>query len=168
MEKKRPQLEIRKLQMEKLTDKGKHTVKAGSHLHTNMISKPATVRRGEHKCRILKMHLKLKEQELKTILFIYRLLFQNLTITANQKSTIHKQEKGIQHNTNVSHQITRKQQRKIKELGKQIQNNQQNGNKDILIITLNVNGLNAPTKRQRLAGYKNKTHIYVTRDPLQI
>ena len=29
------------------------------------------------------------------------------------------------------------------------------------IITLNVNGFNAPTKRQRLAdGYKNKTPIY--------
>ena len=32
----------------------------------------------------------------------------------------------------------------------------------ISIITLNVNGLNVPTKRHRLAnGYKNKTHIYV-------
>ena len=31
----------------------------------------------------------------------------------------------------------------------------------ISIITLNMNGLNAPTKRQRLAEwYKNKTHIY--------
>ena len=31
----------------------------------------------------------------------------------------------------------------------------------ISIITLNGNGLNAPTKRHRLAdGYKNKTHIY--------
>ena len=30
----------------------------------------------------------------------------------------------------------------------------------ILIITLNVNGLNAPIKRHRLAGYKNKTQIY--------
>ena len=30
----------------------------------------------------------------------------------------------------------------------------------ILIMTLNVNGLNAPTKRHRLAEYKNKTHIY--------
>ena len=29
------------------------------------------------------------------------------------------------------------------------------------IITLNVNGLNAPTKRHRLAeGIQNKTHIY--------
>ena len=32
----------------------------------------------------------------------------------------------------------------------------------ISIITLNVNGLNAPTKRHRLEnGYKTKTHIYV-------
>ena len=31
----------------------------------------------------------------------------------------------------------------------------------ILIITLNVNGLNAPTKRHRLAKWiQNKTHIY--------
>ena len=32
----------------------------------------------------------------------------------------------------------------------------------ISIITLNVNGLNAPTKRHRLAEWikKNKTHIY--------
>ena len=31
----------------------------------------------------------------------------------------------------------------------------------ILIITLNVNGLNATNKRHRLAnGYKNKTHMY--------
>ena len=32
----------------------------------------------------------------------------------------------------------------------------------ISIITLNVNGLNAPRKdTDRLNGYKNKTHIYV-------
>ena len=30
----------------------------------------------------------------------------------------------------------------------------------ISIITLNVNVLNAPTKRHTLTGYKNKTHIY--------
>ena len=30
--------------MEKLTGKGKHTVKVGNHPHTNTISKPATVR----------------------------------------------------------------------------------------------------------------------------
>jgi len=30
----------------------------------------------------------------------------------------------------------------------------------ISIITLNVSGLNAPTKRHRLGRYKNKTSIY--------
>ena len=39
----------------------------------------------------------------------------------------------------------------------------------ISIITLNVNGLNAPTKRDWWDGYKNKTHIYMLskRDPPQ-
>ena len=68
--------------MEKLTRKGKHTVRERNYLHTN-ISKPATVRRGEHKCRTLEMHLKLKDQQRKTILFLYRLLYQNLMVTAN-------------------------------------------------------------------------------------
>jgi len=37
----------------------------------------------------------------------------------------------------------------------------------ISIITLNINELNAPTKRHRLAEWiKNKTHIYA-RNPLQ-
>ena len=56
--------------MEKLTGKGKRTLKVGNHLHTNNISKPAIVRRGEQKCRILEMHLKLKDQQLRTILFL--------------------------------------------------------------------------------------------------
>ena len=39
----------------------------------------------------------------------------------------------------------------------------------ISIITLNVNRLNAPTKRHRLAEWikTNKTPIYATRNPLQ-
>ena len=68
--------------MEKLTGKGKHTVRERNYLHTN-ISKPAIVRRGEHKCRTLEMHLKLEDQQRKTILFLYRLLYQNLMVTAN-------------------------------------------------------------------------------------
>ena len=74
--------------MEMLAGKGKHTIKVGNHPHTNMISKPAIMRRGKYKCRILEMHLKLKDQQLKTTLFIYRLLYQNLMVSANQKSTI--------------------------------------------------------------------------------
>ena len=40
----------------------------------------------------------------------------------------------------------------------------------ISIITLNVNGLNAPTKRHRLAEWIQKQHLYIcrsTRDPLR-
>ena len=41
--KKRPQLEIRKSQMGKFTEKF-HTVKVGNHPYTNMISNPAIVK----------------------------------------------------------------------------------------------------------------------------
>ena len=53
----------------------------------------------EYKIRFFKIHLKFKGQQLKTILSIYRALYQNLKVTANQKSVIdntHKKEKGIQ------------------------------------------------------------------------
>ena len=99
MEKKKPQLETRKLQMRKIISKGNHKVKVGNHLHTNMTSKPAIVRRGEYKCMILEMHWKLKDRQLKTILCvcggIYILLDQNLMVTANQKFTMdtHTQKK---------------------------------------------------------------------------
>ena len=46
-EKKGPIQEARKLQMEKLTSKDKHTVKVWNDPHTNNITKPATVRRGQ-------------------------------------------------------------------------------------------------------------------------
>ena len=45
-------------------------------------------KRDEDKCKILEMHLKLKDQQLKTILFICRRLFQNIVGTTNWKSTI--------------------------------------------------------------------------------
>ena len=61
------------------------------------------------------MHLKLRDQQLKTIQYIYRLLQQNLAGTANQKSTTDictKRKKESQHNTKDSHQITREPKRK--------------------------------------------------------
>ena len=63
--------------MEKLIGKGKHMVKVGTHLHTNMISKPGIVRKGEDKLRILEMYFKLNDQQLKTILFINVLVAQS-------------------------------------------------------------------------------------------
>ena len=52
-----------------------------------MILKPA-IKRREYKCRILEMYLKFRDNQLKIILCIYRLLYQNLTVTVNQKSSI--------------------------------------------------------------------------------
>ena len=74
------------------------------------------MRREEYKCRILEMHLKLRDQQLKTILYIYRLLYQNLLLITNQKPTIdvhtYTQKKQSKHNTKDSHQIAREQKRK--------------------------------------------------------
>ena len=107
MEKKRPQSETRKLRMGKL--------KVGKTPHTNMISKPAIVRRGQYKCRILEMPLKLREQQLEIILYICRLLYQNFMGTAHQKSTTDtntKKKKQSKHNTRNSHQIPREENKR--------------------------------------------------------
>ena len=64
----KPQLETRKSQMGKLTGKGKQTLKARNQPYTNMISKPAIVRRGEYKCRKRELHSKLRDQQLN---FVY-------------------------------------------------------------------------------------------------
>ena len=72
---------------------------------------------------ILEMHLKLKDQQVKTILFIYRLLYQSLMVTTNLKSTIETQKrKQTKHNTKVRYQITgeeNKRGREEKDLQKQ-------------------------------------------------
>ena len=153
--------------MGKLFSKGKHTVKVGNHLHTD-ISKPAIVRRGDHKCRILEMHLKLKDQHYKTILFIYRMLYQIHMVTTNQKSTIDthtKKKKESKHNTKVSHQITREENKRGREekrpSNKSTAINKMAVRTYISIITLKVNGLNAPTKRHRLAEWIQKQDPHI-------
>ena len=84
-------------------------------------------------------------------------------VTANQKSAIDthtKKKKQSKSNIKDSHQITREENnrgREEKNLQKQTQNNEQNGNKNIHIDNyLNVNGLSAPTKRHRLAEWIQK------------
>ena len=71
------------------------------------------------------MHLKLRDQQLNTIMYIYSLLYQDLMLTTNQKSTINIHTKK-ETNTIGSHQITREENKRGKEkqvLPKQIQNN---------------------------------------------
>ena len=54
----------------------KANIKVRNYPHTNMILKPVIMRGGEYKCRIFKMHLKLRDQQLKTItLFIYIFIY---------------------------------------------------------------------------------------------
>ena len=109
--------------MEKLPSKGKHTVKVGNHVHTNVILKPTAVKR-KHKWRILEIHMKLKDQQLKIFLFICRLLYQNLMATnqkyiiANKKSTIDAHTKRKK-NPNISLNLVIKlHEKRIKEEGK--------------------------------------------------
>ena len=101
--------------------------------------------------------MELKDQQLKTILFIYRLLYQNLLVTANWKSIIDTQPK---HNTKVSPQITRGQRGReektptktnpITKKKKAQTINKMAIRPYIPIVTLSINRLNAPTKRHRL------------------
>ena len=64
------------------------------------------------------MHLQLRDQHLKTILYIYRLLYQNFRVTANQKSTIDTQtnkKHQLKYNTKDSHQTTGGENKKRRE-----------------------------------------------------
>ena len=74
--------------MKRLTSKDIYTVKIQNHPHAIVSSNSEIMRRGGYKGRTLEMHLQLREQQLKTILYIDRLLYQDIRITANQKSTI--------------------------------------------------------------------------------
>ena len=48
-----------------------HPVKVKNCPHTNIILKPEIMWGGEYECRLFKMHLKLRDQQLQTILYIY-------------------------------------------------------------------------------------------------
>ena len=76
------------------------------------------------------MNLQLRDQQLKTIscTYIYRLLYQNFRIMANQKSTIDTQTRKINSNTTLKIVIKPQEERtreegKKKEQQKQIQSN---------------------------------------------
>ena len=64
------------------------------------------------------MHLQLRDQQLKTISYTYRLLYQNLRITANQKSTVDTQtnkKNQLKYNTKDSHQTRRGENKRMEE-----------------------------------------------------
>ena len=67
----------------------------------------------------MEMHLQLRDQQLKTISYTYRLLYQIFRVTANQKSIIdtHTNKKN-QLKYNTKEEKTRKQEEKTREEGK--------------------------------------------------
>ena len=96
-----------------------------------MISETVSRRGGKNKCRVVKMHLKGRYQQLRAIMYTYRLLYKILMVTTDQSSTINthtKKKKKSKHNTKDSHQTTRE---KTTRRNKKIQ--PQNSNKNIHI-----------------------------------
>ena len=99
------------------------------------------------------MHLKLRGQELKTILYKYRLLYKYLMGITSQTSIIDTQKKR---NPNIkdSHQITKDRNNNYKNYPKTI--NKMAIRTCIAINTSNVNGLNAPKDIRWLKAKKKK------------
>ena len=90
--------------------------------------KSETTRRGEYKCRILKMHLKLRDEQLKTILYIYVDWQVKTMVTLNQKGYLQQIKKTHTHTKKGNQSTTLKIVIKSEENGKKkppkkIQNN---------------------------------------------
>ena len=60
-------------------------------------------------------HLQLRDQQLKTISYLYRFLYQNFRITTNQKSTFDTQIQKINSNTALKIVIKRQEERRREE-----------------------------------------------------
>uniref|UniRef100_A0A4X1W0R5 RNA-directed DNA polymerase n=2 Tax=Sus scrofa TaxID=9823 RepID=A0A4X1W0R5_PIG len=154
--------------MTRLTSKGIYTVKIQNRPCTIIPPKSEIMRRGGYKCRTLEMHLQLRDQELKTISYTYRLLYQ--TSGQLQTKTLlleHKQIRKINSNTTLKIVLSQKRREQEKKGRKKSNKNKSKAINKISIrtyvsiITLNVNGLNAPTKRQRLAEWIQKQDPYI-------
>ena len=95
-------------------------------------------------CRIWEMHLKLEDQQLKIILFIYRLSYLKLMVMANQKSTINTHTNKKNQNTTLKFVIKLKEKRTKEEGKKTYKNKSKTVNRIatkacLSTITLNVN-----------------------------
>ena len=64
------------------------------------------------------MHLKLEDQKFKTILFIYKLLYQNLMVTANWEYTIDTHTKKKKNLNTMLKLVNRSQEKRTKEEGR--------------------------------------------------
>ena len=77
--------------------------------------------------------LKLKYHQLKTILFTYRLLYQERIVTTNQKSAIETHKKRKRNPSTTLKLVTKSQEKRTKEERGKKDLKQQNCNKNIYI-----------------------------------
>ena len=86
------------------------------------------MREGKYKCSTVKMNMKLRDQQLKTITYLNRLLYINPMVSTNQKSvkdthTLKRRNPNIALEIGIKSQEKRtKEEGKKKDLQKQIQN----------------------------------------------
>ena len=112
------------------------------------------------------MHLNLRDQ-LKWLCNLYRVICElhgNQKPETNNRHT--RKRKESKHKTKNSHQIIRKEGKRKKEQKKNHGNNQKTINKMTIntclsLIILNVNGLNAPIKRHRVAEWIEKQNPHI-------
>ena len=70
------------------------------------------------KCRVFKLHLKLRDEQLKTIMRMHRLQYKSLMVASNQKSSIDvhtKKKKELKHNTEI---VLKAQEKRKKKKGR--------------------------------------------------
>ena len=77
-------------------------MKVANHPHTIMMSKPVIVTGGEYQCGKFEMHLKLSDEQHKTITYLYRLLYKKSVIDIHRKM-----KTESKHHTKDSHNIIR-------------------------------------------------------------
>ena len=95
---------------DKAHNKGIYSVKIRNHPHAILPPKLEITRRGGYKCSTMEMHFQLRNQQLKTISYIYIDSYTNFRVTANQKSTVDTQtnrKNQLKYNTKDSHQTRR-------------------------------------------------------------
>lgn len=79
-----------------------------------MVCIPIIVK-GAYNCRIFQIHLKSSDQQLKTFMCMYRLLYETLMVTAVEKAIIdiHTNKKiESKHSTKENYQIIREESRR--------------------------------------------------------
>ena len=131
---------------------------------------------GNKICTSFRIYLNLNNHQFKISIYSYISTFINHMVTTNQKTTIDTQnlERNEHKHTikknhqNIREETKRRKEQKEPQKKKEKKKKKKTSNKMGLstylsVITSNVNALNAPIKRHRVADCikKNKPHLYV-------